>query len=176
MRKINTRSMVMIAMLAGISVVLFYTTEFSIIPSTPWLKMDFSDLPVLVAGFSFGPIAGLIVAFIKNLVHLTFARNSGFVGELANFLYASLLMLPIALWKPEAKTKKIVLAIGTIIFSSLVMIVFNYYIIFPFFGIPKEGAWLVSFQIYLPFNMIKGTILLTLFSLYILPINRRHML
>ena len=54
--------------------------EFPILPVAPYLKMDFSDLPVLIGGFIYGPAAGVMVAFLKCLIH---AMTQGFsAGEL----------------------------------------------------------------------------------------------
>ena len=37
-----------------------------------FLKYDFSDIPALFAGFACGPVAGVIVEFLKNLIHMPF--------------------------------------------------------------------------------------------------------
>ena len=72
------------AVLAALSCVLMYL-EFSV-PFVPsFLKMELSDLPALIAAFAYGPVAGVLVGLIKNLVHLP-VTTTGFAGELANFL------------------------------------------------------------------------------------------
>ena len=51
----------------------------------PFIKMDFSELPALLAAFSLGPVSGVMVCLVKNLINLLFTTTSG-VGELCNFL------------------------------------------------------------------------------------------
>lgn len=57
-----------------------------IIPT--FIQFDFSDLPALIAAFSMGPQWGVLVAFIKNLVHLPMTSTAG-AGEFANFLLSA---------------------------------------------------------------------------------------
>ena len=73
-----------IAILSALAFVLMLI-EFStpVIPS--FVKLDFSELPALLAAFLFGPIEGIAVCLIKNLIHLSITSTAG-VGELANFL------------------------------------------------------------------------------------------
>lgn len=58
-----------------------------IIPT--FIQFDFSDLPALVAAFSMGPQWGVLVAFIKNLLHLPMTSTAG-AGEFANFLLSAI--------------------------------------------------------------------------------------
>ena len=59
--------------------------EFSVPVVPSFLKYDFSDLPALIAAFGVGPLAGVAVELIKNLIHLPMTATGG-VGELANFI------------------------------------------------------------------------------------------
>ena len=73
------------AMLSAIAYILMFL-EFPIpflIP--PFIKMDFSELPALLAAFAYGPLWGVAVCLIKNLIHLLNTQTGG-VGELSNFL------------------------------------------------------------------------------------------
>ncbi|WP_308580289.1 ECF transporter S component, partial [uncultured Oribacterium sp.] len=51
----------------------------------PFIKFDFSDFPALLAAFAMGPIAGISVELIKNVLH-AFSSGSFGVGELSNFI------------------------------------------------------------------------------------------
>ena len=51
----------------------------------PFIKFDFSDLPALIGAFAMGPLCGILIEFIKNLLH-TFVSGSFGVGELSNFM------------------------------------------------------------------------------------------
>ncbi len=82
--KVNIRLLVGTGMLSGLAFVLQYL-EFPI-PIMPFfIRFDFSDLPALIGAFAYGPLAGVIVEFIKNLLHCT-VTQSFTVGELSNFI------------------------------------------------------------------------------------------
>ena len=73
------------AMLSAVAFMLMFL-DFTIpflIPS--FVQMDFSELPALLASFSLGPVYGVMVCLVKNLIHLTITSTGG-AGELCNFL------------------------------------------------------------------------------------------
>ncbi|MBT9079151.1 ECF transporter S component [Lactobacillus delbrueckii subsp. bulgaricus] len=70
--------------------------EFPIMPGVSFLKMDFSDVIVVIATFIFGIGGGVAVAAIKCLLSLIFAVIAlpSLVGELAAFLASMAFALP----------------------------------------------------------------------------------
>ena len=67
MKRTNTRKLTSVAMLAAVSTVLmFFSFNVPLMPS--FIKMDLSELPALLASFTFGPGAGVTVCLIKNLI------------------------------------------------------------------------------------------------------------
>ncbi len=74
-----------VGVLSAVAVILYYL-EFPILPAFPWLMIDFSEIPVLLGGFALGPVAGVLIELIKNILHFIFKGATGGVGELANFL------------------------------------------------------------------------------------------
>ena len=92
------------ALLAAVAFVLMYI-EIPIPIVPPWLKLDISDLPTLLAGFSLGPVSGVVVNAIKVLLFFFFKNSgTGGVGELANFIMGLCLVLPAALIYRRKKT------------------------------------------------------------------------
>lgn len=85
-RKISARTLAVTAMLSAVAAALMYI-EIPIpvlIPS--FVKLDVSDLPALLGSFSLGPVAGIVIAFLKNVLHIVLkGTSSAFVGELCNF-------------------------------------------------------------------------------------------
>ena len=67
----NLSKFVKIALLSAIAVVIMLF-EIPLIPLFPWLKMDLSELPVLIGAFAFGPMAGVIIEGLKILLNLYF--------------------------------------------------------------------------------------------------------
>nr|MCR4874656.1 ECF transporter S component [Clostridia bacterium] len=105
MKVSRTRYLTLVAIFSAISFGLMFL-DFAIpavIPS--FVKMDFSELPALIASFALGPSAGVLVCLIKNLIHLSITTTSG-VGELANFLIGAALVFPAGMIYKYHKNKK----------------------------------------------------------------------
>src|SRR5699024_6378239 len=82
--RISVRKLVVTALLGAVATVLmFISFGLPILPS--YLKVDFSEMPALLASFALGPVYGAAVCLIKNLVNIS-ATTTGGVGELCNFL------------------------------------------------------------------------------------------
>ena len=85
-KTLNTNRFIKLSLLSAIAVILMYI-DFPVIPIFPWLKIDLSNVPALMGAFAFGPLAGVIIELMKNLLILIVkGTGTGFVGELANFL------------------------------------------------------------------------------------------
>ena len=123
-RILATRKIVMIGMFSAISGIL-YCFDFSIPVIAPeFYKLDFSELPAMIAGFAFGPVAGVLVEFIKELVKLVIKGTStAFVGDLANFLIGCMLVLPASIVYQFKKSRKT--AIAGCVVGTVVMTVFG---------------------------------------------------
>ena len=81
----RTRSMVIIAMLSAISVVLMlFEFPFPFLP--PFYKIDASELPIIIGAFTLGPVAGVLIEFIKVMLNLLMdGTTTAFVGNLQIF-------------------------------------------------------------------------------------------
>lgn len=79
--KNNVRTIAVTGMLSAVAVVLMYL-EIPIPIMPGFIKFDFSDLPALLGAYALGPVAGIIICLIKNVVHLAASQSM----LLANFL------------------------------------------------------------------------------------------
>ena len=130
---IKTRMLVSIAMLSAISVVLSYL-EITPPLSPPFVKLDISDFPAMLAAFTFGPLAGVGVQFIKNIIGLISAATGG-IGELANFIIGASMAFSAGVIYKYRKTIKgalFSLVIGSIV-MSVVGSAANYFILLPLY-------------------------------------------
>ncbi len=116
-RVLSTRKVAMIGMFSAIAAVLMI---FEIpVPFAPsFYKIDLSELPILVAAFAFGPVAGVLVEFVKILLNLLMdSTTTAFVGELANFAVGCSFILPasiVYLFKKSKKQALLACAVGTL--------------------------------------------------------------
>ena len=90
------RRMVIIAMLGSVATVLMQF-NFPLPALPPFLKVDFGEIPAVLAVMTLGPVAGIAVELIKNLLHwfLSGSPTGVPVGEIANFTTGVLFILPI---------------------------------------------------------------------------------
>ena len=128
----KTHKITVTAMLAAVATVLMIL-EFPIpflIP--PFIKMDFSELPALLATFSLGPVSGVAVCFIKNAIHLLQTSTNG-VGELCNFLLGCCFVIPAGLLYGKSKSRKGALlgATAGAVVMGIVSIPINLFITYP---------------------------------------------
>ncbi len=175
----TARKMAVIGMFSALSAVLMlFEIPMPFAPS--FYKLDFSEIPVLIGSFAFGPATGVMIEFIKILLKLVMKGTStAFIGELANFVVGCSFALPAAIIYEAKKTKKgafIGCVVGTLCITA-VGTSFNAIYLLPafakFYGMPlnvligmgekvnhfvKSGD-IVSFVVacVAPLNLIKGT-------------------
>lgn len=120
---LTARKTAMIGMFSAIAGVLM-TIELPVPFAPPFYGIDASELPVLLCGFAFGPVAGILTEFIKIIIKLLFKPTStAFVGELANFCVGCSMILPATLIY-HAKKKKTTAIIGSVV-GTLCMTIFG---------------------------------------------------
>jgi len=129
--KPRTRKVTMIGMLSAIAFILMYF-DFSVPFMPSFIKMDISELPALIGSFAMGPIEGIIICLVKNLIHL-FKTTTGGVGELSNFILGAAFTGTAGLIYRKINTKKgaIIGSLAGAIAMAIISIITNYYIIYP---------------------------------------------
>ena len=144
-----------------------------IIPS--FIKLDFSEIPALISAFAYGPVYGILVCLIKNLLHL-FVTSSAGVGELSNFVLGVIFVGAAGLVYKKIHSRKGAL-IGSLMgafIMAVISIFTSYFVVYPAFsvlyGLPMDAILgmykallssidnlfeaLIIFN--LPFNLAKG--------------------
>ena len=175
-KRAGARTLAGIGVLTAVAVVLQYL-EFPIPLVPSFLKLDFSDLPELIGAFAYGPLAGVAIALLKNVIHLLVSQ-SGFVGELSNLLLGCVLAVTAGLIYRRHKTKKAALLAGAAasLVMALVSVATNYFVVYPLYynvlGLPEpvvlgfyqailpsiqnvfQALWVFN----VPFTLVKGLI------------------
>lgn len=137
----NARKLVVTAILGAVSAALmFIAVRVPLMPS--FIQLDVSELPALIAAFSMGPLSGVGVCLIKNLVHLL-ATTTGGVGELSNFLLGAAFVLPAGLIY-RVKKGRLGALIGSLagaVCMALCSLPVNLWITYPFYSMlmPMEA-------------------------------------
>ena len=80
---VNIRALCVTGIMSALGALLMLV-EFPLPMLIPaFIKMDFSELPALITTYAFGPVYGVGVCFLKNVLHLISGSTMG-IGELSN--------------------------------------------------------------------------------------------
>ena len=184
-KRVNVRYLTVTAMLSAVAYILMFL-DFSVPFMPAFIKMDLSELPALIGSFAMGPLCGVIVCLIKNVLHL-FITSTGGVGELSNFILGVAFVLPAGLIYKHKKNRTSAL-IGSLtgaFFMGVFSIVSNYFLVYPvYYNFMPEEVVLSAYQVILPsmksilqclvcFNM-PFTIVKGLFSVVITFLTYKH--
>ena len=172
----RTRALTGTAMLAAVATILMYM-EFPIPIMPGFIKMDISELPALIASFAYGPLSGIAVCLIKNLIKLP-STSTAAVGELFNFVMGALFVGVAGIVYKKNKTRKgaIIGAVAGALIMALVSLPYNYFVVYPayvvMYHLPLEAiigmyqainpnvngllACLITFNV--PFTFAKGMV------------------
>lgn len=187
MKKLSLSTLVKISILGAISF-LIMLLDFPLWFVPEFYKMDFSDLPGLIGAFTLGPVAGVLIELLKNILKFAFVGSvTGGVGEVANFIMGALYVGVAGLCYSKMKTRKgavLGMILGTVV-MSLAGGLLNYYVLIPLYskvmpieqiiGMAKKINSIIvdlkSMIIYavIPFNIFKGIVV----SLVSIPLYKR---
>ena len=162
----TTKRLVLMAMFTALAYVVSFL-EIPLFAATPasFLKLDFGNVFILLISFLLGPMEGIIVCILKELLRLI-GSSSGGVGEIANALMTvSYIALPsiVYQYRKGIKTVVVMLGIACLIGTGTGLLV-NRLILFPLYaelmggsilGMTVTEAFATLWGFILLFNMIK---------------------
>ena len=171
------RELTVTAMLCAVATILMFL-DFSlpmVIPS--FVKMDVSELPALLASFSLGPVYGIAVCLVKNILNVIFHGSTGGIGELCNFLIGASFVGTAGLIYRFHKTRKgaVIAALVGAVVMAVVSVPVNYFLSYPVYAAMFGGidAIIAAYQelrpgtnglmecllvFNMPFTLVKGLI------------------
>ncbi len=186
--KLKVRRMTLIALLSAVAFVLnMFSMPLGFLPT--FYKIDLSELPVLIGAFTLGPVAGVVIEFIKIVLNVLIGgTTTAFVGEFANFLIGCAFVVPAAILYFARKSKRNAL-IGIVLGAAVCIAagcLLNAFVLLPAYakafhmdisslvamGTEKNGliSGMFSFVVFAvaPFNLIKcgavGTITMLIYK------------
>lgn len=159
-KKFSPTIIAKIAMLSAAASILLFI-EFPIFPATPWLRLNVSDAPALIASFMFGPLAGVVVNAVKiGICLLIRGTSTAFVGDLSNLvsgsLYAIVAGVVYILKKDKLGAIIALISSGAVFCAS--MWLFNQFILLPFYNMTEQSVLIPALWWTLLFNVIKVTL------------------
>ena len=186
---LTVSTLVKISILSAIGYILMFISVPLPMLFPEFLKIDISDLAALLGGISLGPMAGITIAFLKNLLQfITGMSTTGGVGEFANFLIGGSFVFTVSYIYSKKRNIQggIIGLVSGIVVMTVVGCIANYFIILPFYAtigwsidaVVSMGAAInpaidskMSFIIWMiaPFNILKSGLM----SLLTLPMYKK---
>ena len=170
----------------GVLAVVLMLIEFPLPIAPSFYKLDFSELAVLLGGFSMGPLAAVMIEALKNILNVIFTGSgTAYVGEFANFVIGALFTATASAIYHHNKTKKsaiIGMAVGTLVMAAAGAVV-NALVMLPMYStlynMPMDviigmgsaicpwisDIWTFCMFAVVPFNVVKGVIISVLTAL-----------
>ena len=156
--------------------------EFSIFPAVEFLKMDFSNTFVMIAGFALGPVSGIIVGVLKEIMYGLFFSQTVGIGELANILFIfAYALIPSVVYVKHKGIKTVIISLARGCLSQIVLSVpINYFISFPFYlNLYAKMSWAEGMEFFLSvwywallFNAIKAVLITAATLILYKPLSR----
>ena len=186
---LTVSTLVKISILSAIGYILMFISVPLPMLFPEFLKIDISDLTALLGGISLGPMAGVTIAFLKNLLQfITGMSTTGGVGEFANFLIGGSFVFTVSyIYSKKRNIQGVIIGlVSGIVVMTMVGCIANYFIILPFYAtigwsidaVVSMGAAInpaidskMSFIIWMiaPFNILKSWLM----SLLTLPMYKK---
>lgn len=174
-KKKNLRMIAVTAIMSALSAVLMFV-DFSIPIMPSFIKLDVSDLPALITSFAFGPVCGVAVCLVKNLVHLFVTATFG-VGELSNFILGAIFVFVAGMFYKRHHNRKYALigAMAGDLAMAVLCFFVNLFFVYPIYiklMLPEEAIlgmyrailpsvdslWKAILIFNVPFTFVKGLI------------------
>lgn len=148
-----------ISILSALATVLMRFINFPVPFFPPFLKYDPGDIPVLIGGLTMGPVAGIAIEAIKNLLAMLLSGTVNLVGALANFTVGGILVLVASmLYRPgQGMVRALLASVTGVVVATAIMIPANVYLFLPPHGVSGAKALAMSLS-FLPFNLVKAGI------------------
>ena len=172
----TTKNMVKISILAVISMVLMIF-DFATWFAPPFMNIDLGDMPALIGSFAMGPMAGVLVQLLKNILHLLVeGTKTGGIGELSNFIVGSIFayIAGFIYHRNRTFTTAIIALLVGVLAMTTAASLSNYYVIFPLYAkimpldqiiemtaainnLVVDYKTMILFAV-VPFNLLKGSV------------------
>ena len=179
---LGIKFMVRVGIFGAIAAVLYIFVKFPIPIFPPFMEIHFDEIPILISGFAYGPLAGMAVIFLKTFIKLPFTSTLG-VGEICDLLYSMAFVIPASMIYQKHRTIKgalVSLLVGTLcqitaaLFGNMNLILPFYMQIMEFseaaiLGMCQKAnpnitdlKWTYGLFAVIPFNAIKDAMIVIL--------------
>lgn len=183
-RPITSKFIARVAIFASIATILYVVPYFQFgLPFFPaFLEIHLDEVPIFIAGFSYGPFSALMILIVRTLIKLPMTHTLG-VGELADFIYGVIFVVPACIIYQKKRTFKgaiISLVVATVLQTILASLITSFPILDFYMyvmGFTKEMllamcqvanpnvtslGWTFFFLVAIPFNFLKDILVIVI--------------
>ncbi len=178
----DTRKMVTLGILSALGAILMIIEVPY--PLVPFLMIDLSDVVVLVIFAFYGWKEAATVGLLKAIIHALTKGAVGpmFIGQITAFVASMSYVLGMYISTNKLNLNRLFSAIVSVMVVTIILTVANYFFITPIwfggttyldikdwvtpgaFELDIEGGYLLTILIvYVPFNLLKGTIITSVY-------------
>ena len=159
-RGYHIKMLATLGMLAAMAYVITFICRVPIIPSVPFLDLEFKSAILLIGGFIYGPLPAFAVTVVVCFLEMLTFSATGFIGFIMNVLATASFVCPAAFIYKKKKSLAgaiIGLLAGTVLMTG-VMLLWNYLVTPLYMHITREQIAPLILPAFLPFNVIKGAL------------------
>lgn len=158
MKKMNTKKLTTLGVLAACSVVLMYLIRIPF-PPAPFLEYDPADVPILIGAFLFGPWWGLALTVVVSVLQgMTVSAGSGVIGIIMHVTATGCFaILAGSIYKKFHTRKAAYVALGLgVLVQTAIMALMNLWLTPIYMGTPTDVVLGMMIPVIIPFNLIKA--------------------
>lgn len=158
-RSMDLKKIILLAMFSAIAYVLMLVGRVPI-SSVDFLKYDPKDIIILIGGFIYGPMAAFIISAVVSLIEMLTVSTTWLIGYVMNVLSTVAFACTASYIYRKNQTIKnaVVGLIAGVLCMTAMMLMWNYFITPIYMGISREAVAAMLVPIFLPFNLLKGTL------------------
>lgn len=161
MNRSKIKKLTTMGILIAISIILIISPLRFPFPAAPFLEYDAGDIPILIGGFIYGPVAGIVLTTVTSIVQaVTVSSGSGWIGCIMHiFATSALVGIAAAIYTRKKTLKRAIIGLicGTIAMTAI-MILLNLIMDPLFYGMPIDTVKKLIVPALLPFNLMKAGI------------------
>ncbi len=159
-RGYHIKMLATLGMLSAMAFVITFICRIPIIPSVPFLDLEFKSAIILIGGFIYGPLPAFAVTVVVCFLEMLTFSSTGLIGFIMNVLATAAFVCPAAYIYKKKKSLLgaiIGLAVGTVLMTGI-MLLWNYLVTPIYMKVSRELITSLLLPAFLPFNIIKGAL------------------
>ena len=139
----RVKEMAMVGIMGAISSILYIFVKFNLPFFPSFLDIQISEIPALIVGFAYGPVAGIATLAIRFVVKLPLTSTAS-VGEFADLLIGIALVVPTSIIYKKHRTFKgaiVGFSIGVLL-ATITAMLLNWLVLIQFYvELYFNGDW-----------------------------------